>query len=215
MDLTIINQNGKLLADSKEVAEMIGKQHKNLLRDIQGYIKVIEDGSNLSSQDFFIESTYKNSQNKIQPCYKLTKQGCEMVANKMTGEKGILFTAEYVQAFNKMEKFSQNNFSLGEFKGQVLTLVNDLFEEKMKDVKEYYKIKSKSKADISAYIKKRLGILRADDEYEQVKARVFLLLGITKWEDLDLDSYNKILPIIDESIRVVKAERPYEQMSFY
>ena len=76
MDLTIINQNGKLLADSKEVAEMIGKQHKNLLRDIQGYIKVIEDGSNLSSQDFFIESTYKNSQNKIQPCYKLTKQGC-------------------------------------------------------------------------------------------------------------------------------------------
>ena len=215
MDLTIINQNGKLLADSKEVAEMIGKQHKNLLRDIQGYIKVIEDGSNLSSQDFFIESTYKNSQNKIQPCYKLTKQGCEMVANKMTGEKGILFTAEYVQAFNKMEKFSQNNFSLGEFKGQVLTLVNDLFEEKMKDVKEYYKIKSKSKADISAYIKKRLGILRADDEYEQVKARVFLLLGITKWEDLNLDSYNKILPVIDESIRVVKAERPYEQMSFY
>lgn len=215
MELKIVNQNGKLLADSKEVAEMIGKQHKNLLRDIQGYIKVIEDGSNLSSQDFFIESTYKNSQNKIQPCYKLTKQGCEMVANKMTGEKGILFTAEYVQAFNKMEKFSQNNFSLGEFKGQVLTLVNDLFEEKMKDVKEYYKIKSKSKADISAYIKKRLGILRADDEYEQVKARVFLLLGITKWEDLNLDSYNKILPIIDESIRVVKAERPYEQMSFY
>ena len=50
---------------------------------------------------------------------------------------------------------------------------------------------------------------------QQVKARVFLLLGITKWEDLDLDSYNKILPIIDESIRVVKAERPYEQMSFY
>lgn len=54
MDLTIINQNGKLLVDSREVAEMIGKQHKNLLRDIQGYIKVIEDGSNLSSQDFFI-----------------------------------------------------------------------------------------------------------------------------------------------------------------
>ena len=216
MDLTIINQNGKLLADSKEVAEMIGKQHKNLLRDIQGYIKVISNNPDLGTSNFFIESSYKQAGNgKENPCYLLTKQGCEMVANKMTGEKGILFTAEYVQAFNKMEKFSQSNFSLGEFKGQVLTLVNDLFEEKMKDVKEYYKIKSKSKSDISAYIKKRLGILRADDEYEQVKARVFLLLGITKWEDLDLDSYNKILPIIDESIRVVKAERPYEQMSFY
>ena len=216
MELKIVNQNGKLLADSREVAEMIGKRHDHLIRDIQGYIKVISNNPDLGTSNFFIESSYKQAGNgKENPCYLLTKQGCEMVANKMTGEKGILFTAEYVQAFNKMEKFSQNNFSLGEFKGQVLTLVNDLFEEKMKDVKEYYKIKSKSKADISAYIKKRLGILRADDEYEQVKARVFLLLGITKWEDLDLDSYNKILPIIDESIRVVKAERPYEQISFY
>ena len=216
MELKIVNQNGKLLADSREVAEMIGKRHDHLIRDIQGYIKVISNNPDLGTSNFFIESSYKQAGNgKENPCYLLTKQGCEMVANKMTGEKGILFTAEYVQAFNKMEKFSQSNFSLGEFKGQVLTLVNDLFEEKMKDVKEYYKIKSKSKSDISAYIKKRLGILRADDEYEQVKARVFLLLGITKWEDLDLDSYNKILPIIDESIRVVKAERPYEQISFY
>ncbi|CAI3586673.1 Phage regulatory protein, Rha family [Clostridium neonatale] len=74
------------------------------MRDIRGYIKVLEDSPKLDSQDFFIESTYKNSQNKTQPCYLLTKQGCEMVANKMTGEKGILFTAEYVQAFNKMEQ---------------------------------------------------------------------------------------------------------------
>ena len=103
-NLTIKNYNGINVTDSREVSEMTGKQHKNLLRDIQGYIKVIEDSSKLSSQEFFIESTYKNSQNKTQPCYLLTKQGCEMVANKMTGEKGILFTAEYVQAFNKMEQ---------------------------------------------------------------------------------------------------------------
>lgn len=103
-ELTVINKNGVLLTDSREVAEMVGKEHKNLLRDIQGYIKVIEDSSKLSRQDFFIESTYQNSQNKTQPCYLLTKQGCEMVANKMTGEKGILFTAEYVKRFNIMEE---------------------------------------------------------------------------------------------------------------
>ena len=103
-ELTVINKNGVLLTDSREVAEMVGKEHKNLLRDIQGYIKVIEDSSKLSRQDFFIESTYQNSQNKTQPCYLLTKQGCEMVANKMTREKGILFTAEYVKRFNIMEE---------------------------------------------------------------------------------------------------------------
>lgn len=103
-ELIIKNYKGINVTDSREVSEMIGKKHDNLLRDIRGYIKVIEESSKLRSQDFFIESIYKNSQNKSQPCYLLTKQGCEMVANKMTGEKGILFTAEYVQAFNKMEQ---------------------------------------------------------------------------------------------------------------
>ena len=67
---------------------------------------------------------------------------------------------------------------------------------------------TKSKVDISSYIKKRLGILTADGEYEQVKARVFLLLGISKWEDLDIESYKEILPVVDESIRIVKLDRP-------
>lgn len=103
-NLTIKNYNGVNVTDSREVAEMTGKNHQHLMRDIRGYIKVLEDSPKLDSQDFFIETTYKNSQNKTQPCYLLTKQGCEMVANKMTGEKGVLFTAEYVQAFNKMEE---------------------------------------------------------------------------------------------------------------
>lgn len=37
----------------------------------------------------------------------LTKKGCEMVANKLTGEKGVIFTAMYVEAFNKMEQQPQ------------------------------------------------------------------------------------------------------------
>lgn len=213
-NLTIkqINIAGQIVpvTDSREVASMTGKEHKNLSRDIKGYIEILES-SNLSSQNFFIKDTYKvEGNNKTYDCFQLTKQGCEMVANKMTGKKGVLFTAEYVQAFNKMEKFVKNNFSINEFKGQLTTLVNDLFEEKITDVKEYYKIKAKSKTDISIYIKKRLGILRADDEYEQVKVRVFLLLGISKWEDLNIDSYKTILPVIDESIRIIKLDRPQQ-----
>ena len=83
MDLTIINQNGKLLVDSREVAEMIDKKHAHLMRDIQGYEKIISENPKLDSQDFFIKDTYKvKGNNKTYDCYKLTKQGCEMVANK-------------------------------------------------------------------------------------------------------------------------------------
>ncbi|MGO0950880.1 phage antirepressor KilAC domain-containing protein [Clostridioides difficile] len=103
-NLTIIKQNNQFLVESREVAELIEKKHDNLLRDIRGYKKILEDSSNLRSQDFFIESTYINTQNKIQPCYLLTKKGCDMVANKMTGEKGIIFTAIYVTKFEEMER---------------------------------------------------------------------------------------------------------------
>lgn len=103
MELQVLNQNGQLLVDSREVAEMVEKEHKNLLRDIKGYVNTL-DGSNLSSQDFFIESTYINLQNKEQPCYLLTKKGCDMVANKLTGEKGVIFTAKYVTAFEEMKE---------------------------------------------------------------------------------------------------------------
>lgn len=119
-------------------------------------------------------------------------------------------TDEVLPQIRKTGSYKNNQNSINEFKGQLTTLVNSIFEDKLSEVKEYYKIKSKTKSDISSYIKKRLGILGADDEYEQVKARVFFLLGISKWEDLDLDSYKKVLPVIDESIRIVKLDRPQQ-----
>ena len=122
-------------------------------------------------------------------------------------------TDEVLPQIRKTGLYTSNQNSINEFKGQLTTFINDMFEEKLKDVKEYYKIKAKSKVDISSYIKKRLGILRADGEYEQVKARVFLILGISKWEDLDIESYKEILPVVDESIRIVKLDRP-QQTSF-
>ena len=104
-ELNLICIDGKWYADSREVAEMLGKEHKHLLRDIDKYIKVISESPTLDSQNFFIKSSYKTEgNNKTYPYYKLTRKGCDMVANKLTGEKGILFTAEYVTRFEQMEK---------------------------------------------------------------------------------------------------------------
>lgn len=54
--------------------------------------------------EFFINSEYKDSTGRTLPCYLITKKGCEMIANKMTGAKGTQFTAAYVTLFNDMEK---------------------------------------------------------------------------------------------------------------
>ena len=103
-NLTVFQHDSTDVVDSRQVAELVEKQHKNLLRDIDGYVKIIESSSELKFEpaDFFIPSTYKDAQDKPRPCYLLTKKGCDMVANKMTGEKGVLFTAAYVTAFEAM-----------------------------------------------------------------------------------------------------------------
>lgn len=107
--------NGKAVVDSREVARMLGRPHKNLLADIHRYISAMErrkaDGLNFQPVardfqlvDFFVPSTYTNDHNQTFPCYLLTQKGCEMVANKLTGEKGILFTAAYVNAFHALQE---------------------------------------------------------------------------------------------------------------
>lgn len=100
----LFNFNGQPTLDSREVAKMIGKSHKNLMRDIRQYIKDLGPGSKLSPAQFFIESNYKDANGQFRPCYLLTKQGCEFVANKMTGKKGTLFTAQYVSLFNEYQE---------------------------------------------------------------------------------------------------------------
>lgn len=102
-ELEIIELNGQRLVDSREVAEMIEMRHDNLIRKVCNYVDILTN-SKLSSLDFFIPGEYKDTKGEFRKCYFLTKQGCEMVANKLTGEKGILFTAKYVEAFNKMEQ---------------------------------------------------------------------------------------------------------------
>lgn len=102
-ELTIFEDNGKLWIKSTEVAAMVDKLHKNLLCDIRRYIKYLNEGNFILS-DFFIESAYVSSQNKVLPCYLLSKKGCDFVANEMTGAKGAKFTAVYTNYFNQYEQ---------------------------------------------------------------------------------------------------------------
>ena len=105
-ELTIIKKSNGAYIDSREVAEVIGKQHGHLMRDIRCYAEIIENSiqSNFGLNDFFLESSYVDAIGRTLPCYLLSKMGCELVAHKLTGEKGVLFTAAYVALFNEMEQ---------------------------------------------------------------------------------------------------------------
>ena len=96
-----------------EVAEMMEVEHKLILRKldgreskgkrIKGYIEILTENQMVPS-DYFIPSTYRDVSGKENKCYNVTKMGCEFLANKFTGEKGVVFTAKFVKRFHEMEE---------------------------------------------------------------------------------------------------------------
>lgn len=94
---------GQKVIDSRDVAQMVSRSHNELLKSIRLYVGYLGEGE-IPHTDFFIESTYLDKQGKQNPCYLITRKGCDMIANKMTGKKGVLFTAAYVTAFEEMSE---------------------------------------------------------------------------------------------------------------
>ncbi|MFR6334168.1 MAG: Rha family transcriptional regulator [Eisenbergiella sp.] len=108
-----MNKQIEQTLDSREVAEMLGKRHDNLVRDIKGYLEELsllkseESDSRLKIQpsDFFQEGNYIK-RGKEYPCFKITKKGCEFTAHKLTGIKGTEFTAR-INRFSRHGKYPE------------------------------------------------------------------------------------------------------------
>lgn len=123
MNLQTIGKQATL--DSREVAEMVNKSHAHLLRDIETYRRYLGE-SNFGSTDFFVPSFYVSEQNKELPNYQITRKGCEFIAHKMTGQKGALFTAKYIERFHEMEQtLVGSGMSIAEMLNKRLALVID------------------------------------------------------------------------------------------
>lgn len=88
---------------SLEVARMVGRAHKEVLRDIRNIIEQL-GGERKIAPTYFIESEYLDVQGKTQPCFNLTKKGCELFGTRMTGAKGTQFAVKYIERFNEMEQ---------------------------------------------------------------------------------------------------------------
>lgn len=127
-ELTLIKTQSGWCVDSREVAEMTEVRHSDLLEKINGYFIYLLNGK-FRPVDFFIKSSYVDSTGRTLPCYLLTRKGCDMVANKMTGEKGVLFTAAYVTKFEEMEKQIQPQFRIPQTYPEALRLAADLVEK--------------------------------------------------------------------------------------
>ena len=110
MNTELIIKQNRMVIDSREVAEMVDKRHDHLIRDIEMYITYLQTpdlGNGLRSgvSEYFIDGSYVSEDGgRSYKKYDCTKKGCELIAHKLTGQKGTVFTAKYIDRFHEMEK---------------------------------------------------------------------------------------------------------------
>lgn len=151
---------------------MMEVPHSDLLKklegrkDRKGYIQILNEGQ-MSVVDYFLKSTYLDAKGEERPCYEVTRMGCDFLANKSTGEKGVLFTARYVKRFNEMEN-QKNQTPLTEHPGEVANLLKILSNRMDKQGIAPYK-----SAEVVRMVCEQYGICLPADfvkipEYEQM-----------------------------------------------
>lgn len=96
-------QTKLLTIDSREVARMMEKRHDHLIRDVDTYCEYLA-APKIGVSEFWQTSSYKDTTGRKCKCYLITKKGCEFLAHKMTGRKGAIFTAIYINRFHRMEE---------------------------------------------------------------------------------------------------------------
>jgi anti-repressor protein len=90
--------NKQAVTSSNRVADVFGKEHRNVLATIGGLLK------NQQTQHMFMKSTYVNEQNgQSYPMYYMNRDGFTLLAMGFTGKKALQFKISYINAFNSME----------------------------------------------------------------------------------------------------------------
>ena len=97
-ELVIQNSNGNDVTTSLIVAQVFEKEHKNVVRDIEN-LSCSESFNRLN----FERITYRDSRNREQTAYEMTKDGFSFLVMGYTGAKAGEFKEKFISEFNKRE----------------------------------------------------------------------------------------------------------------
>jgi Rha family phage regulatory protein len=93
-------KQGRVLTDSKHLAEVFGKQHKDVLKKIREVTDDLQDADFIERN--FSPKEIKTLKGTETECYELTYDAFILVAMGFTGTKAMGFKKKYIEEFNRM-----------------------------------------------------------------------------------------------------------------
>ena len=100
MNNLVYLKNDEPVCSSLQVAEKFGKEHRNVLQNVDNLI-----AENLAVKSMFKLSSYKADNGQSYRQFYMNRDGFSLLVMGFTGKKALDWKLQYIKAFNQMEKF--------------------------------------------------------------------------------------------------------------
>lgn len=213
---------------SREVAEMMEvTKHSHMLDKIDKFNQILTN-RNIGSSDYWYETQYKAGNGEMRREYQVTKKGCELIAHKTEGEKGVLFTVKYMERFEQMEEsikestidtamlspelqmFKQifDSVAKSQLEMQQLKESNDRIEQKVEAIKEVVSLDTTSWRDDTGKLLRKIAQQRdGGAAYSEVRAESYDLLNKRFGVDVKTRLTNKRRRMAEEGVCKSKRDK--------
>ncbi len=168
MNELVIMKDQQAVTTSLQVAEVFGKEHKNVLRDISNL-----NLDRLNIEQMFMESTEPDLYGRDRRIYYMNRDGFTLLAMGFTGKKALDFKLKYIEAFNNMEKtIKETHAQLPSDPMKVLELIFEANKNTDKKVERIDKdvdyLKNNQRLDQTEYSYISRKVSNKVNEYSQV-----------------------------------------------
>lgn len=136
-ELVIQNSKGNDVTTSLIVAQVFGKEHRNVCRDIES-LSCSESFNALN----FERIEYTDVKGRVQRAYQMTKDGFSFLVMGYTGEKAGQFKERFINEFNKREKLLKSEDYILLRSQEILNNRVKLMEAKVAQLEEENKLQS-------------------------------------------------------------------------
>ena len=215
-ELKIVEFKNERIITTKVLAESYGTDENNITKNFNNNKDRFVEGKHYYYLTGDELKEFKNLVNDIHVVSKNTPSLYLWTEKGILRHSKILDTDEAWSVYEELEDtyFKVKNNQLQLINNDLTNQINEIVQAKIDQIEnkcsEYYRPTALTKYSISKYIKDRLGISKANDEYELVKLRVLIILGAKAWQDLPIEVLQNSLPIIDECIDVIRKDRPQQ-----
>jgi Rha family phage regulatory protein len=160
MNNLVFVENGQAVTDSLTVAEVFGKEHKHVVRDIKSQIeKLIEaDEETFVKSNFGLE-TFTANNHKEATRYTLTEDAFTLVAMSYITPEAMKFKIKFIQEFKRMREELSKQLNQPKSQAEVIAMLAQYNVEQERKLKalEMETVKQSSRIEqIENKIEKRM-----------------------------------------------------------